>query len=811
MGISQDKKLGMGQMIASVIIDGSVTLFASLPDPTLNPGALYLVTSGSGVYLIARKPAGLYLSDGTNWNYLGRLPETFFDSNFKLVNAADNTKVFRFDGAALTTGNTRVISVADYDYDLEKPAVDLVQLAIAHSPAGEPEGQIWWNGTDFTANVATGLGPVIRVGQEVFLPVYNDTIAQIDNGSVVHTVDDATGGLQHIEEADASSHDTLSRDIFVAAMDIPASQMGLATKSGKVRGLDTQLFSVGDNVWVDTTAGQFTKTEPEFPNYSIRVGVVVVSDASVGILDVDIDGSIDDTILDAWDGSIREPINFTVTSNGTVVTGVLENNDGVNDLTILMSDGFSTFDVTPGAEVTLTAGSATIPQTNYVFIDKATKTLQKSTTAWPTTYEHVKVAQVSLLTAAYTEVEGALRNQNWNDMIKSSGANGHFLHITDRIRQEDAKWDTGCSCTVDVVGASVYVKSEAGVVYQLHRQAFPVLDMNQYGIDALNQGNKTFTLSGDGDLTSVFPDGRYIKVNGSTGNDGLYIVASTVWSTPNFIITVEEAIVDATVDGTIGDDIHVVNHDTTPYLHVLDLTTVTDDAGGVALSNTSYSIVVWGIMNRTGQPSHLMANLPTNTYNKNFPDTAVADATNYSVYSIPKAFQGVGFLLARFTFVNTAGTWVLYDTEDLRGYIPNTTAGGGAGGAGMNSLVEDITPQLGGALDCQAFPVGFTQQTVTYSSGTTTVDWGAGNKAKMTFGAGNITTFAFTDPAKPGNFLIVLVQDGTGSRVVTAWDADILWAGGSAPTLSTGAAAVDIVSFYWDGTSYHGVASLDFS
>lgn len=129
----------------------------------------------------------------------------------------------------------------------------------------------------------------------------------------------------------------------------------------------------------------------------------------------------------------------------------------------------------------------------------------------------------------------------------------------------------------------------------------------------------------------------------------------------------------------------------------------------------------------------------------------------------------------------------------------------------LKNIVEDTTPQLGGDLDCQANHVGFTQQTVTYNATTTTVDWGAGNKAVMTFGAGNIGTFAFTNPPKASNLLLKMIQDGTGSRVVTAWDADIKWAGGTAPTLSTGANAIDVISFYFDGTNYFGLASLNFS
>ena len=129
----------------------------------------------------------------------------------------------------------------------------------------------------------------------------------------------------------------------------------------------------------------------------------------------------------------------------------------------------------------------------------------------------------------------------------------------------------------------------------------------------------------------------------------------------------------------------------------------------------------------------------------------------------------------------------------------------------LGNVVEDTTPQAGGDFDFQGHHAGFTQQTITYNVTTTTVDWGAGNKASMTFGAGNIGTFAFTNPPKTSNLVLKIIQDGTGSRVVTTWDTDIKWAGGTAPTLSTGANDIDIISFYFDGTNFFGVISKDFS
>ena len=127
----------------------------------------------------------------------------------------------------------------------------------------------------------------------------------------------------------------------------------------------------------------------------------------------------------------------------------------------------------------------------------------------------------------------------------------------------------------------------------------------------------------------------------------------------------------------------------------------------------------------------------------------------------------------------------------------------------MANLEEDTDPDLGGELDAGAHSIGFTQQTITYDVTETIVDWKLSNKATVTL-TGNVGTFSFTNPTNPCNLLVKIVQDGTGSRVITAWDTDIEWAGGTIPTLTTAANSVDICTFYFDGTKYYGMAGLDF-
>ncbi len=52
------------------------------------------------------------------------------------------------------------------------------------------------------------------------------------------------------------------------------------------------------------------------------------------------------------------------------------------------------------------------------------------------------------------------------------------------------------------------------------------------------------------------------------------------------------------------------------------------------------------------------------------------------------------------------------------------------------------------------------------------------------------------------SFVMLLKQDGTGSRTVT-WST-VKWAGGTAPTITSTASRLDLLSFFADGTNWYG-------
>jgi hypothetical protein len=86
-----------------------------LPDATLHASEIYIVLTSTGVWLVNRKDAGLYYSNGAAWVRLGDIPSYFNSANFQIYDGTNNTKVAKFDLTGITTATTRTYTLPDSD------------------------------------------------------------------------------------------------------------------------------------------------------------------------------------------------------------------------------------------------------------------------------------------------------------------------------------------------------------------------------------------------------------------------------------------------------------------------------------------------------------------------------------------------------------------------------------------------------------------------------------------------------------------------------------------------------------------------
>ena len=146
---------------------------------------------------------------------------------------------------------------------------------------------------------------------------------------------------------------------------------------------------------------------------------------------------------------------------------------------------------------------------------------------------------------------------------------------------------------------------------------------------------------------------------------------------------------------------------------------------------------------------------------------------------------------------------------------------GPAGSGGLGELVEDLSPQLGGPLDCLSHEVQngvFTSargKLITANTGSSyTLDYTQANAYRLTL-TDNCNFNLIAPPAGIAVGLTVeLIQDVTGGRTVSGLESSsvLTWPGGVSPSPSLAANAVDLL-FFWTtaaGAPWRGMSVLDF-
>jgi hypothetical protein len=189
---------------------------------------------------------------------------------------------------AIYNNTHSVVGYADVTYDTTTKILSLDSIQFSKTPTStaQAEAKLVWDSTFGTLDLGMPGGNVnLQIGQELLVRIKNDVGAPITNGQVVYfSGSDGANILVKLAKADAAS--TMgTRTLAMATEPIDTNQHGYVTVAGNVNGLDTSAYTAGNVLFVSSsTAGSVTETAPTAPDYAIKIGEVVRSHGTVGVI-----------------------------------------------------------------------------------------------------------------------------------------------------------------------------------------------------------------------------------------------------------------------------------------------------------------------------------------------------------------------------------------------------------------------------------------------------------------------------------------------------------------------------------------------
>jgi hypothetical protein len=217
-------------------IDGEVQNFSALPETIGTPAvdSAYLVREAEGTWLLARKPAGIYIRTAdtgvraADWTHASAFPDVFSDAAFTVFSDGDSTKNLQLSLSGITTGTTRTLTAPNKSGTIalttDIPSVNVIELeadgTTTITTAQLPARGIAYadGGASFTVNLPTpdkrqsGLAFSIKTEHEaasgdVFVTVVHAAVNLLTS----YELDEDEGSIDFLWDGYAWTYDTAYR------------------------------------------------------------------------------------------------------------------------------------------------------------------------------------------------------------------------------------------------------------------------------------------------------------------------------------------------------------------------------------------------------------------------------------------------------------------------------------------------------------------------------------------------------------------------------------------------------------------------
>jgi hypothetical protein len=182
------------------------------------------------------------------------------------------------------------------------------------------EGRVSWNDDIKSLEIDTENPEVqVQVGHEMVIRVNNQTGSILTKGTVVY-INGAQGQRPTVTKADYSADTSSASVIGLVAADINNGDNGYVITSGILEGVNTIDYTAGTSLYL-FTGGTYSSNKPQAPDHDVRIGKVVVSNATTGSIYVNVQNGYElDELHDVRITSVSEnDVLVRSTYNGSPV------------------------------------------------------------------------------------------------------------------------------------------------------------------------------------------------------------------------------------------------------------------------------------------------------------------------------------------------------------------------------------------------------------------------------------------------------------------------------------------------------------
>ncbi|HOO43426.1 MAG TPA: hypothetical protein PKU69_00005, partial [Bacillota bacterium] len=213
-------------------------------------------------------------------------------NNYELVEADLYEEIYTSLYAVFADQATLITAIYNYlsatqGYVSGQTAIEFTQYNTSTSETTDTIGKIVWDASKNTLSVALSASHIYNFGEQLVVYVLNKTGATLTKGTPVYVYGEfASSGKVLVDKLSYAPADypKALKIAGVMAENVANNGSGFVIFRGLATGLDMSAYSVGDNLYIGSTAGTLTNVVPTSPNIKAAIGMVINNSATEGTL-----------------------------------------------------------------------------------------------------------------------------------------------------------------------------------------------------------------------------------------------------------------------------------------------------------------------------------------------------------------------------------------------------------------------------------------------------------------------------------------------------------------------------------------------